>query len=228
MSIHRATSVLTINAGSSSIRFAVYTIGCVPRRLLAGAVDAMGSKHPTLSITEPDGVVHGARRIAAGDQRATIRRLLDWLESQPAYDAISAVGHRIVCGTKDTEPRPITATLMKKLRRLASFDADHLPQQIALIDEVARRRPALRQVACFDSAFHRTMPRVAKLLPIPRRYAAGVERYGFHGLSYAYLMKSSDASIPRRRRVASSLPILEVARRWLRCTAVRASTRVWG
>ncbi|MDQ2929600.1 MAG: acetate/propionate family kinase, partial [Gemmatimonadota bacterium] len=189
MNIHRATSVLTINAGSSSIRFAVYTIGGVPRRLLAGTVDATGSKHPTLSISEPQGVVHGARRLAGGDQRATIRLLLDWLESQPAYGAVTAVGHRIVCGTNDTEPRPITATLLKELRRLASFDADHLPQQIAVIDEVARRRPDVRQVACFDSAFHRTMPHVAKLLPIPRRYAAGVERYGFHGLSYAYLMQ---------------------------------------
>ena len=173
-------SVLTINAGSSSIRFAVYRIGGVPRRLLAGSIDAMGSKHPTLSISEPDGAVHGARPLAAGDQRATIRLLLDWLESQPAYDAVSAVGHRIVCGTNDTEARPITATLLKELRRLSSYDADHLPQQIALIDEVARRRPDVRQVACFDSAFHRTMPRVAMLLPIPRQSAAGVARYGFH------------------------------------------------
>ncbi|MEO6210560.1 MAG: acetate/propionate family kinase [Gemmatimonadaceae bacterium] len=190
MSILRAPSVLTINAGSSSIRFAVYTIGGVPRRLLAGSVDAMGTKHPTLSITEPDDEgAHGARPLAARDQRATIRLLLDWLEAQPTYNAISAVGHRIVCGMNDTAPRPITATLLKELRRLASYDADHLPQQIALIDEVARRRPEVRQVACFDSAFHRAMPRVAKLLPIPRRYAAGVERYGFHGLSYAYLME---------------------------------------
>ncbi|MEO8879098.1 MAG: acetate/propionate family kinase [Gemmatimonadaceae bacterium] len=183
-------SVLTINAGSSSIRFAIYRIGGVPRRLLAGSLDAMGSKHPTLSFAEPDGAMQAASPLAAGDQRATIRRLLYWLESQPAYHTVSVVGHRIVCGTNDTEPRPITATLLKELRRLASYDADHLPQQIALIDEVARRRPEVRQVACFDSAFHRTMPRVAKLLPIPRRYSAGVERYGFHGLSYAYLMEA--------------------------------------
>jgi acetate kinase len=184
-----APCVLTINAGSSSVRFAVYRIGGVPERLLAGSVDAMGSKRPTLSISEPDGVMLGARPLPAGDHRATICRLLDWLESQPGYGAVTAVGHRIVCGTTHTEPRPITATLLKEFRRLASYDADHLPQQLALIDEVARRRPDVRQVACFDSAFHRTMPRVAKLIPIPRRYSAGVERYGFHGLSYAYLME---------------------------------------
>ncbi len=152
-------------------------------------VDAIGSKHPTLSISEPDGAMHGAPRLAAGDHRATIRLLLDWLESQPACETLAAVGHRIVCGTNHTAPKPITATLLKEFRRLASYDPDHLPQQIALIDEVARRWPDLRQVACFDTAFHRMMPRVAKLIPIPRRYSAGVERYGFHGLSYAYLME---------------------------------------
>ncbi|MEP6622487.1 MAG: acetate/propionate family kinase [bacterium] len=182
-------SVLTINAGSSSIRFAIYKVAGVPQRVLAGSVDAMRSKYPTLSIAEAGGAVEGGRRFPAGDQRATTRHLLDWLESQPAYDAVTAVGHRIVCGTNHTDPRPLTATLVRELRRLASYDADHLPQQLALIGEVTRRRPDLRQVACFDSAFHHTMPRVARLIPIPHRFSAGVERYGFHGLSYAYLME---------------------------------------
>ncbi|CAN5916253.1 acetate/propionate family kinase [soil metagenome] len=181
-------SVLTINAGSSSIRFAIYEVGGVPQVVLAGSVDAMRSRHPTLSIADASGAMQGNCRLPAGDQRATTRRLLDWLESQPAYDAVTAVGHRIVCGTNHTDPRPLTATLLRELRRLASYDADHLPQQLALIDEVTARRPDLRQVACFDSAFHRTMPRVARLIPIPRRYSAGIERYGFHGLSYAFLM----------------------------------------
>ncbi|MEO8622494.1 MAG: acetate/propionate family kinase [bacterium] len=182
-------SVLTINAGSSSIRFAIYEVGSVPQQVLAGSVDAMRSRHPTLSIADASGAMQGNCRLPAGDQRATTRHLLDWLESQPAYGAVTAVGHRIVCGTNHTDPRPLTSSLLRELRRLASYDADHLPQQLALIDEVAQRRPELRQVACFDSAFHRTMPRLAKLIPIPRRYSAGVERYGFHGLSYAYLME---------------------------------------
>jgi acetate kinase len=181
-------SVLTINAGSSSIRFAIYEVGGVPQPVLAGSVDAMHSRHPTLAIADASGAMQGTCRLPAGDQRATTRRLFDWLESQPAYDAVTAVGHRIVCGTNHTDPRPLTATLLRELRRLASYDADHLPQQLALIDEVTARRPDLRQVACFDSAFHRTMPRVARLIPIPRRYSAGIERYGFHGLSYAFLM----------------------------------------
>ena len=183
-------SLLTINAGSSSIRFAVYRAGAVPRRLLAGMVAGIGSKRATLSVSEPASAMLRPRRVAAGDHRVAVRVLMHWLESQPLYASVSAAGHRVVCGTKHTKPEPVTTALLKELRRLAPYDADHLPQQIALIDELSRRRPELPQVACFDTSFHRTMSRVARLLPIPRRYsAAGVERYGFHGLSYAYLME---------------------------------------
>ena len=91
---------------------------------------------------------------------------------------------------KQAEPTRITAKLRTELRRMTPYDPDHLMLEVAMIDALARRYPKLPQVACFDTAFHRTMPRVAKLLPIPRRYTAkGVERYGFHGISYAYLME---------------------------------------
>ena len=91
---------------------------------------------------------------------------------------------------KHSEPERVTPKLLAELHRITPYDPDHLPREIALIEAFRRRHPKLPQVACFDTAFHRTMPRVAKLLPIPRRYAAkGVERYGFHGLSYAYLME---------------------------------------
>ena len=89
-----------------------------------------------------------------------------------------------------SEPERITPKLVSERRRLTPYDLDHLPREIGLIEAFSRRHPTLPQVACFDTAFHRTMPRVARLLPIPRRYGAkGIERYGFHGLSYAYLMK---------------------------------------
>jgi len=91
---------------------------------------------------------------------------------------------------KHSEPERVTPRLLAELRRITPYDPDHLPREIELIEAFCQRHPKLVQVACFDTAFHRTMPRVAKLLPIPRRYAAkGVERYGFHGLSYAYLME---------------------------------------
>jgi acetate kinase len=89
-----------------------------------------------------------------------------------------------------TAPELVTQELLDELHRLRPYDPDHLPREIELIEVFRQRHPKLPQVACFDTAFHRTMPRVAKLLPIPRRYdAKGVQRYGFHGLSYAFLME---------------------------------------
>ncbi len=88
-----------------------------------------------------------------------------------------------------SDPERVTPDLVAELKRIRPYDPEHLPREIELIDAVTRRHPALPQVACFDTAFHRTMPRVATILPIPRRYEAkGVQRYGFHGLSYTYLM----------------------------------------
>ena len=116
---------------------------------------------------------------------------MDWIEERSGRDALSAVGHRVVHGgPKYSEPQRITAEMMEELSRLSPFDPEHLPLEIELIEAFRQRQPALPQVACFDTAFHRTMPRVATLLPIPRRYeAAGVRRYGFHGLSYEFLME---------------------------------------
>jgi acetate kinase len=99
------------------------------------------------------------------------------------------------------EPERVTRKLLAELHRITPYDPDHLPREIGLITALSRRHPKLPQVACFDTAFHRTMPRVARLLPIPRRYAArGVERYGFHGLSYAYLMEELGRLDPEAAR----------------------------
>jgi acetate kinase len=91
---------------------------------------------------------------------------------------------------KHIQPEIVTQALLDELHRIRPYDPDHLPREIELIEAFRRRHPKLPQVACFDTAFHHTMPRVARLLPIPRRFdARGVQRYGFHGLSYAYLME---------------------------------------
>jgi acetate kinase len=127
---------------------------------------------------------------SAWDKRAVVPYLLSWLESQPSFSSVRAVGHRIVFGMKHSEPERITPKLIAELHRMTPYDRDHLPRELSLIEAFTRRHPTLRQVACFDTAFHREMPRVAKMLPIPRRYAAkGIERYGFHGLSYTFLMQ---------------------------------------
>jgi len=115
---------------------------------------------------------------------------MDWLQAQPVFASVKAAGHRVVHGMKHSEPQRVTARLLAELHRITPYAPEHLPRGIALIEAFLRRHPKLPQVACFDTAFHRSMPKVAKLLPIPRRYTAkGVERYGFHGLSYAYLME---------------------------------------
>jgi acetate kinase len=182
--------VLTINGGSSSIRFAVYEAGDRPRRQLDGKIDRIGSSGTTLSVSARAGKPGSSRRLRAGDHASAVGSLLDWLEAQPVFASVKAVGHRVVHGMKHSEPERVTPKLLAELRRITPYDPEHLPREIGLIEAFGRRHPELAQVACFDTAFHRTMPRIARLLPIPRRYAAkGVERYGFHGLSYAYLME---------------------------------------
>jgi acetate kinase len=182
--------ILTINGGSSSIRFAVYDAGEMPRRRLGGKIDRIGMSGTNLTVNEPAGKPPLPRRLAAADHRAAAAFLLDWLEAQPVFTSVKAAGHRLVHGMKHSEPERVTPKLLAELHRITPYDPDHLAREIGLIEAFRRRHLKLPQVACFDTAFHRTMPRVARLLPIPRRYAAkGVERYGFHGLSYAYLME---------------------------------------
>jgi acetate kinase len=180
--------VLAINGGSSSIRFAVYQAGGT--RLLSGKIDRIGLKGTTFAAEDPAAQTRATRRLAAADPGAAAAFLLAWLEAQPVFASIRAVGHRVVHGMRHARPERITPRLLAELRRLTPYDPDHLPGEIALIEAFGRRQPRWPQIACFDTAFHRSMPPVARRLPLPRRYAAkGVERYGFHGLSYAYLLE---------------------------------------
>lgn len=185
-----AGTVLAVNGGSSSIRFAVYDAGAPLRRLLVGKVDRVGLSGTTLNATDAAGQSHVSGAVDPAQHRSGVAIFLDWLETQPTFASIKAVGHRVVHGMAHSEPEPVTPELLDELRRITPYDPEHLPLEIELIEAVHQRHPALPQVVCFDTAFHRTMPRVASHLPIPRRYeAAGVRRYGFHGLSYEFLME---------------------------------------
>ncbi len=201
--------VLTINGGSSSIRFAAYDADASLRLRLRGKIDRIGSRGTRLIVDTAAGEPPETRHLAAADHRAAVTFLLRWLEAHPLFPAVRAVGHRVVLGMKHSEPERITRRLLAELHRHTPYDPEHLPREIRLIEAFARRHPTLSQVACFDTAFHRQMPRVAKLLPIPRRYAAkGIERYGFHGLSYAFLMETLgrlDASASRGRVILAHL-----------------------
>jgi len=182
--------VLTINGGSSSIKFALYQIGSPMQRSLTGIIDRIGSSGTTLTYSDTSRDQQESRKIDIADQTSTADFLLDWLERQVGFARIRAVGHRVVHGMKHVQPEQVSQALLDGLRRISSYDPEHLPREIELIEAFRRRFPLLPQVACFDTAFHHTLPRVARLLPIPRRFdAAGIQRYGFHGLSYAYLMQ---------------------------------------
>ncbi len=182
-------SVLAINGGSSSIKFAVYDAGTLPKPSLSGKLDRIGLDGTTLSWRATAGASRDGHTEVPDDTPAT-GLLIDWLEAREEFAAVRAVGHRVVHGMTRTEPERVTPELLDELHRATPYAPDHLPREIELIKAFGERHPHLPQVACFDTAFHGTMPRVAKLLPIPRRYQAkGVQRYGFHGLSYAYLLE---------------------------------------
>ena len=183
-------SILTINGGSSSIKFAVYTAGEPLKRTIYGTVDRIGVSGTTLTSDDLTAHRHDSFDLDACDHKSAAISLIDWFEKQHGFESIGAVGHRVVYGMQHTAPEMVTRELLEELHRISPYDPDHLPSEIELIEVFRQRHPKLPQVACFDTAFHRTMPRVARLLPIPRRYdAKGVQRYGFHGLSYAYLME---------------------------------------
>ncbi len=183
-------SILTINSGSSTIKFALYEVADPLTRRLLGKVDRIGLPGTALSVTDRAGT--RTERLAPGvsGYGPTAAALIEWLGARDEFPGIRGVGHRVVHGLAFTNPERVTRDILEALCRISQYDPDHLPGEIALIEEFLRRWPDLPQVACFDTAFHRTMPRVARLLPIPRRFdAQGVQRYGFHGLSYAYLME---------------------------------------
>lgn len=183
-------TILTINGGSSSIKFALYQASEPLKRRLHGKIDRIGLSGTILTFTDSTRDQHDSLRLAASDPNSAVNFLIDWLQDQHGFASVQAIGHRVVHGMKHTAPERVTKELLDELHHISPYDPEHLPLEIELIETFRRRHPKLPQVACFDTAFHRTMPRVARLLPIPRRFGAkGVERYGFHGLSYAYLME---------------------------------------
>lgn len=186
-----SSRILTINGGSSSIKFALYSVDEPPQRQFAGSVDGVGQADSVLIIKGSDGAKPERRPIEAPDYEHAIAGLIDLLEKRIGLAAVAAIGHRVVHGgPRYSQPELVTPKLLDELRRIIPLDPVHLPGEIELIEAFRKHLPKPPQVACFDTAFHHDMPRLAQLLPIPRRYdAAGVRRYGFHGLSYAYLME---------------------------------------
>ena len=182
--------ILTINGGSSSIKFALFEANDSLRRILEGRIERIGLPEAALRVEGLDQADSFSRSVTAPDHTAAVGVLMDWIEERIGCNALTAVGHRVVHGgPKYSKPQRITPEMIEELHRLSPFDPEHMPEEILLTEAFHRRFPDLPQVACFDTDFHHDLPRVARLLPIPRRYEAqGVRRYGFHGLSYAFLM----------------------------------------
>lgn len=182
-------SVLAMNGGSSSIKFAVYQAGNQLTPSLSGKLDRAGVGGTTLSWHTTDSS-SGDGRMEVTTHESLTDLVMDWLGRRQEFASVKAVGHRVVHGLTRSEPVRVTPQIIDELRRATPYAPEHLPSEIRLIEAFRERHPDLPQVACFDTAFHRDMPPVARLLPIPRRYyTQGVQRYGFHGLSYAYLIE---------------------------------------
>ncbi|MCX6045643.1 MAG: acetate/propionate family kinase [Chloroflexi bacterium] len=196
----KTSYILTLNGGSSSLKFALFQSNKTLERVLAGKFDRIGQPDAQLKITKQGGAEPASHAIDAPDHAACLETLMQLLNEQTGSDPIAAIGHRIVHGgARFREPQPVTPELIAELKRISPFDPEHLPAEISLIEAFAQRDPHLLQIACFDTAFHSQMPQVAKLLPIPRRYQAqGVQRYGFHGLSYAYLLQELERVADKR------------------------------
>ena len=183
--------VLTINGGSSSIKFSLFETTGSLRRIYEGAIERIGQSVATLHVKGLSASDNFSLEVKVPDHSAAVSVLMDWLQKQRDSETISAVGHRIVHGGANySKAQKITPEMVVELHRISPFDPQHLPDEIKLIEAFQNDFPNLLQIACFDTAFHHALPRVARLMPIPRRYEAqGVRRYGFHGLSYAFLME---------------------------------------
>ena len=186
----KAECILTINGGSSGIKFSIYQIEEPLKVLLNGQLEGMGSSNAKLRFNNFVTQQKNSISLRVADQNDAVDHLVDWLEKQEGFSTVKAVGHRIVHGMNHTGPELITQELLRELKKISAYDPDHLPEEIRLIELFGKRYPSLKQVACFDTSFHTSMPMVAKLLSIPRRYfEKGIKRYGFHGLSYSFLLE---------------------------------------
>jgi acetate kinase len=178
-------SYLIVNSGSSSIKFAVYGIGESEKLTTSGKLD--GS---VLKGISSSGETLFEEKATLEDRDAATGRLIGLLQSGGHMEGLAGTGYRIVHGGPwYSEPVVVNAEVLNKLRRLVDYAPDHIPDQIAAMETIQKLLPEVPSVACFDTAFHRTMPRQAQLYGLTRQLAdEGLVRYGFHGLSYAYIV----------------------------------------
>ncbi len=186
--------VLTMNRGSATLKSTLYEVGGETDKranvLVSISVAYSHAASARLKITSANGATLLDSSVKGTDSNAALQAMFVWLDKHEYLSGLKAAGHRLVHGgARYTEPQRITPKFLTALEKLVPLDPDHLPAAIKGIKFVAKKFPKLTQVACFDTAFHRSLPTVAKMYALPRRfYDEGVRRYGFHGLSFEYLV----------------------------------------
>jgi len=154
--------------------------------VVEGQIEGVGTRDGRLKLK----VFDEPLPLQCEDHGSAACALMEWLKTHHDPGALAGIGHRIVHGMQHTQPQCITPELLESLKAISAYDPEHLPIEIAWIETLQQQYPDVLQVACFDTGFHETMPNVAKRLSIPRAYYdKGIRRYGFHGLSYAYLLR---------------------------------------
>ena len=205
-------SILTINAGSSSLKFALFDNDAGLTETVRGEIENLGAA-PHFQARATAGGVLAEKRWPADAKQSfadALDTLLTFAEAHLDRGGLTAVGHRIVHGGADhIEPALVTPALLRDLEALTPLDPLHMPHNLAPIRAIVAARPALAQVACFDTAFHHTLPPVARQFALPREISdAGVRRYGFHGLSYEYIagrLQKQSPALARGRVIAAHL-----------------------
>jgi acetate kinase len=196
--------ILAFNSGSSSLKFAQYEFSGVSERLvLRGEVENIGSQSGHFWLRDAAGGSIVDQAGAFPDHETTLRLALDALKKAKAASPC-AIGHRVVNGgSRYSAPQKITPQVLSELRNLIPLAPVHLPAEIKIMEEVASQAPQIPQVACFDTAFHHKLPETAQRFPLPRKlFDEGIRRYGFHGLSYEYVLQELAAAAKGRLIIA--------------------------
>ena len=184
-------NILTINSGSSSMKFALYALGKTERLVLKGELGRIGVSRGFLEVKDHDNRELTDQKLNLPDHETALKTFFGWMNGHEEGKDLHAVGHRLVHGGTDhVKPQRVSPALIEDLKQLVPLAPDHLPDEIKALEAVHQLFPDLPQVACFDTAFHRCMPQVAERYALPGSlYQEGLRRFGFHGLSCEYILQ---------------------------------------
>ena len=185
--------ILTISGGSSSVKFAFFKPGDIPEQFLGGAKENIGTKTATLRYHTSATTQQYCFYTGNGERGHATSYLINWLTKLEDFELINAISHRIINGMMHTKPEIITDDVLCELKNISTIYPEHSPEEIKITEVFKTNYPDLKQIACFDTSFHTSMPAVAKFLSTPHRHhTLCIQRYDFHGISYAYLVQEGE------------------------------------